>query len=556
MPQPIALNFPPGIQRDGTRLDAEACLDGLWSRFRLGRPRKMGGYHLATKLLGGTGRRIHMFYKGTQIIIHVGTSATLDQIILDRNGNFISHANRTPATFGGGLNVGWSLDALFDTTSSAVTLMAHAVPDLTIVANGVQTPVFSGIIDDTTPLSNVPPPLSTFGGTYTPPVVASGVVCIQPFVFDMDRDGFLGWSAPNNASTLGITGGTSGAGNARASAQKIITGLPLRGGGSNSPAALFWSLSEVITANFVGTSAGPTFAFNTVSPSSSILSAQSVIEYDGLYFWAGIDRFLVYNGTVVELPNSFNQDYFFDNMNWDMAGKAFVTKVPHFGEIWFCAPLFGATEPNYAAIYNVREQCWYDTMLPNGGRTAGYFAQGVRYPVMSSPVSSTQGKLWLHEYGMDQTGDGVAMPIRSYIETPLLGGPRSNPPSSDGIAFQQLEPDIKQTGDMVVWAAGSWNARAGDFADAAAFILADPQTPQDQLVGLQTSRRLGRLHFESYTLNGSYVMGRSFVHADKADAHKMGGTATPSLVSPTLPSGAIPPPLTETTIPLEDFLPT
>jgi CO/xanthine dehydrogenase Mo-binding subunit len=96
MPQPIALNFKPGVQRDGTRLDSDSCIDALWARFRLGRPRKMGGYHLATDLLGGIGRRVHMFYKGTQIIIHVGTSATLDQIILDRDECFSAKTKRHP----------------------------------------------------------------------------------------------------------------------------------------------------------------------------------------------------------------------------------------------------------------------------------------------------------------------------------------------------------------------------------------------------------------------------------------------------------------------------
>lgn len=553
MPTPLALNFKPGVQRDGTNVDSDSCIASLWNRFRLARPRKMNGYHMASDDLIGIGRRIHMFYNGDQTIIHVGTSKSLQQIILDSNGNFVSTHDRTPLAFPGGPSPGWSLDALFDTTSSAVTLVAHAVPNIDTIGNTTRGPIYTGIIDAVTPLTALTPPGDPEGGDYTAPSVAGGIVCIQPYVFDFDLDGFIGWSSPNNVQKLGLKQGTSGAGNARASAQKIVTGLPVRGSGTSPPAALFWSLSELISANYVGGS--PIFAFNTISPNSSILSAQSVIEYDGLYFWAGVDRFLVYNGTVVEVENPYNQDFFFDNLNWAAAGKSFVTKVPRYGEIWFCAPLFGATEPNFAVIYNIREKCWYDTELPNGGRTAGYFAQGFRYPVMTSPVPSGGAyKLWLHEHGKDQTGDGDPEPIRSYFETPFIGGPRNSPPDDKGISFLQLEADIRQVGDMVVWVSGSWNPRAGDYSTGAAFLKANPETTE-QLVGLNSARRLGRLHFESYTLNGDYIVGRSVVHVESSDALKTGGKDTPMLTSSELPTGAASPPQTVTTEPLANFLP-
>lgn len=135
---------------------------------------------------------------------------------------------------------------------------------------------------------------------------------MQPFVFAFDSAGLLEWSAPNLALYLGVTGGETGAGQARVSAQKIVAGMALRGGGIQQPAAIFWSLSEVIVAVYVGTPAW--FSFSTLSPSSSILSSDCVIEYDGLYFWLGVDRALVFNGTVAEVPNMQNQDWFYNNL--------------------------------------------------------------------------------------------------------------------------------------------------------------------------------------------------------------------------------------------------
>jgi hypothetical protein len=526
---PISLDFSPGVQRDGTRFDANRYLHMLWCRFRNSRPRKILGYVAAFQGLNGVPRKIHIYYSGDLIIVHVGTTAGIQQVILDPNGNFISSADRTPlgGGFPGGPAIGWTLDALFDTTSTVVQLVAHPATDTQFLAGAIPALPLVGQIDAQTPLQQVQQPANIGGGIYIPPSVTGGIVAAQPYVFAFGAGGQVNWSAPNIVNTLGVSQGTTGAGTARISAQKIVYGYPLRGGGAQSPAALFWSISELIGATFIGGT--PVFAFNTISPSTSILSSDTVIEYDGLYFWAGIDRFMVFNGTTVEVLNTQNQDWFFDNMNWNYAVKSFAFKVPRFGEIWFCAPLFGATEPSHAAIFNVRENVWYDTALPNGGRSCGYLAQGIRYPLMGGSVPGPNGKytLWLHENGYDQVTPGQApVPIRSYFETPFIGGIKNTPPNDQGMSAQQLEPDFKQFGDMFAYmltSANSSHARQGEVQGPSFPIRFVPQVPQEQLTGLkspESTARLMRLHIESNVLGGYYESGRHLLHAEVADARR------------------------------------
>jgi hypothetical protein len=523
----IPLNFLPGTQRDGTALDSNRAIDAQWCRWRLGRPRKINGYYETYDALTGITRKFYLFYQGNQIIIHAGTGKSLEKIVLDNNGNVLSHVDRTPDSFAAGPNAGWTLDALFDTTSSNVQLVAHSTPDINQLAGVTKTIPYIGLIDADDKLKPLTNPLP-FSGQYDTPKVAGGIVCVQPYLFDFDVDGFIGWSAPNLPNYLGVSGGTSGAGRARVSAQKIVAGMAQRGGGVNSPAALFWSLSEVITAQFVGQADG-IFKFNTVSPSSSILSANSVIEYDGLYLWAGVDRFLMYNGTVVEIPNTQNQDWFFDNINRDYAGKAFAYKVPKYGEIWFCAPLFGATECSHAAILNIRENCWYDTVLPNGGRGAGFFAQGFSYPIMGGVRHGQNGySLWVHEFGRDQaSANKRPVAIRSYFETPYIGSAAGQSPDDKATSFQQLEADIIQSGDMIVYPMGGFNARSGVTKGQEVTLQGIPKTPQEQLVGFKDEFRLGSLHFESNTLNGNYITGKNILHTGIGAARLTGGVGTP-----------------------------
>ena len=516
----IPLDFLPGIQRDGTELDANRALDALWCRWRLARPRKIGGYQDMEAIAGaGIPRRIHCYYSGANVYVHVGTAFGLWQIVLDQNGNFVSVANRTPVAFPGTANLSWTLDAIFDTTSSALQLIAHAATNALLTASATQSTPYLGILTDSAPLVFFSNPGAPGPGIWTKPSIAGGIVCVQPFVFDFDINGLVQWSAPNLPLYLGVTQGSSGAGQARISAQKVVAGMPLRGGGAQSPAALFWTLSEVISAVYVGTPAW--FSFNTISPSSSILGPSVVIEYDCLYFWAGVGRFLVFNGTVQELPNNQNQDWFFDNLTTGYEAKTFAFKVPRYGEIWWCAPMFGATEPSHAVIYNLRENCWYDTALP-ANFSAAYFAQGFRYPLIMRGQAGG-AVLSLFDKGTDAVDvNGVPTALRSYFETPWIGGPRDKQPNDRGLSYQQFEPDFIQSGDMTAQVIGTANTRSPLAPGPVTTIPAAPTVDQ-QLIGYKESHRLGRLHIESNLIGGSFIGGRNLLHAEPSEQRQTSG---------------------------------
>lgn len=116
----------------------------------------------------------------------------------------------------------------------------------------------------------------------------------------------------------------------------------------------------------------------------SILAKNSVVEYAGIYYWVGVDRFFVYNGVVQELPNTQSLNFFFDNVNRINANKVWATKVPRYGEIWWMFPLGDSTECNHALIFNVRENTWYDTPIE---RTAGAASACVGRPIWVGGVA-------------------------------------------------------------------------------------------------------------------------------------------------------------------------
>jgi hypothetical protein len=212
--------------------------------------------------------------------------------------------------------------------------------------------------------------------------VSGGVVTLHPYVFVYGNDGLIkNCSAGNTNDWV-----SADANEVSVATGKIVQGLPVRGG-SNAPSGLFWSLDSLIRVSYIGGAGTPPqfWRYDLISSQSSILSSQCVIEYDGVYYWIGVDRFLLYNGVVKEISNNMNQNYFFDNLNYAQREKIWVSKVPRFGEVWWFYPRGDATECTDAIIYNIRENTWYDAGEALGARrSAGYFSQLFPYPIAAS----------------------------------------------------------------------------------------------------------------------------------------------------------------------------
>lgn len=209
--------------------------------------------------------------------------------------------------------------------------------------------------------------------------VSGGVVTLHPYIFVYGNNGLIKNCAAGNSNDWV----SADANETNVATGKIVQGLPVRGG-SNAPSGLFWSLDSLIRVSYIGGTGTPVqyWRYDIISSQSSILSSQSAIEYDGTYYWCGVDRFLLYNGVVKEIPNTYNQNYFFDNLNYNQRQKVWVTKVPRYGEIWWFYPRGDATECTDAIIYNVRENVWYDAGEALGARrSAGYFSQVFAHPV-------------------------------------------------------------------------------------------------------------------------------------------------------------------------------
>jgi hypothetical protein len=373
----FALDTKPGIQRDGTVFDKQFYNDGRWVRFQRGRPRKILGYRQITGNLAGPSRGIYVNVQSNFNFVFSGYSDGLQVIPIDNNGAGAGISNFTLSNFTPSDNNLWQFDTLYDTTGGGTeSLVAHPGQNLNDIANPTNSPVLIGNLAGTS--------MTAVLDGVNPVSVSGGVVVLHPYLFVYGNDGLI----KNCAAGDPTDWSGADANETNVAGTKIVQGLPVRGG-SNSPSGLFWSLDSLIRVSYNPTtiSNGVTtttlyWRYDIISSQSSILSAQSVIEYDGIYYWCGVDRFLMYNGVVKEIPNVMNQNWFFDNLNYAQRQKVYASKVPRYGEIWWFYPRGDSTECNDAIIYNVRENTWYDVGQALGARrSAGFFSQVFPFPI-------------------------------------------------------------------------------------------------------------------------------------------------------------------------------
>jgi len=579
----ISLNIPAGIQKDGTVFDSPMYVDGRWVRFQRGRPRKMGGYRSIFINVPSISRGMIMQSQTGLNYVYSGFFDSLKYWQTDdNNGVGSGPTGITLNDFTSSANNLWQFDIGYDYNGTgALQLIAHPGQNLLNIDSTAETPVLTGSFPGGTlskvgvftavgnlsgttitiasanfligvgqvvtgtgiPANTTVTAATVSSGTTTVTVsnsmttgtsitvtfdnsvsVSGGACMLYPYLFVYGNNGTIRNSSAGDFSNWVAADANENS----VSATKIVKGMAVRGG-TTSPAGLFWSLDSLIRVTYSPTTVGTStlyWKYDIVTSQSSILSSQCVIEYDGIYYWCGVDRFLAYNGVVQEIKNNTNINYFFDNLNFTQRQKVWAAKIPRWGEIWWFYPHGDSEECNNAIIFNVRDQIWYDAGFAVGAnRSAGVFSEVFKYPIWADNQENQSGNysLWQHEIGTDTVYLSNVSAVESYFETNSIGwvgggpGQRTLQGANRWIRLERLEPDFVQTGDMSLVVTGKGYAEDVD----------DPSDPYDfspstLKLDLREQRREMRLKFISNTVNGNYQMGNVLISADIGDERSTG----------------------------------
>lgn len=511
------INSKPGIKRDNTRFEGEYYVDGEWCRFYRGKPKKIGGYQSVYDRYQGIIRGQAMnIPSGSFNYVYAGSQTTFQMLQVTPFGVPGAIADRTPGGFSSNSSNEWKVASIYNSGGTDMAIVAMATQTLFDISDATDRPIYYGLQTASTALT-------TLGLS-----VSGGIVALPPYLMAYGTEGYLGWSNRNAITNIGASG-TGDAGSARISATKVVHGIPIRGGATNSPSGLFWSLDTLQRISYVGGTL--IFSNDTIASDVSILSTNAVVDYDGVIYWPAIGRFMMYNGTVQEVPNNMSLDFFYNNYNKSCPQKIFSYKIPKYGEIWTCFPFGTSTEANWAIIQNVREGTWYDTPLPESGRSAAIPQKSTfPYPLMFGVEqnSSNRYSLWMHEYGVDKIIGNQALAIKSFFETcdvdymadgPAVGTEWAG--KNKWVRVIRIEPDFVQTGDLKFTLKGQ------------KFAMGDPDSSQSYIYdGTSTFKidsrkqyRQLRLNVESNVQGGDYWMGSPVWEVAEGDVRATSGSA-------------------------------
>ena len=360
----------------------------------------------------------------------------------------------------------WQFDVAFDSSGAGNSkLLAHPGRNLGNIDSDVLTSLYAGdFLPDPTTGNYVLTQVVDSGGanpTYQPINASGGVVVLHPFIFVYSNYGGL---RNNNVSFVSGTASVQTfndwngtlANDVNVAAGKIVKGFPVRGG-TASPSGLFWATDSLVRASFTATD--PYYwRYDIVASQISIMSSSSVVEMDGVYFWMGVDRFYLYNGSVKVLPNDKNVNYLFDNINFAQRQKVWATKVPRYNEIWFFYPRGTATECTDCIIFNVKDNLWYDAGEAEGARrSCGYVTEVFPRPIWADWQFS--GRLGIN-YTLTYGPNRATAPVTTAYQVIAPGDLTTNPAGSFMVFNQTLDPTF-MSANQITAAVFTDNASGG-----------------------------------------------------------------------------------------------
>jgi len=544
-----------GIQRDGTPYFSEHYVAGQWVRFYENVPKKMGG---CTLTLYGDSTIIRTLYtipQATSFYLYMGRNpvvggspvvpGNIQYSIITNDGVAGVPVDRTPTdpAFVPRLNTIW----VFDTASFRYAPAPYSGASTNLLfANYISLdmesqeagPIFVGGVNnpDMTPATS--PLVPVYDKNMQLVEASGGILYCAPVIVAYGNNGNITWTGIGNDVTPFDPGSPTSPGTWDTTTDvlnltntKIVKAANTRGSGS--PTMLLWSLNSLCRATLTQTNSGLQFVNTIVQDNISIIAPNSVVNYEQQFFWIGTDQFYVYNGIVQNLPNSMNNDWFFNNVNLAQTNKIWGVAVPRYKEIWwFYVRGSTATECNATIIYNIEQNIWYDNTIDpddvfnihNFTRSAGVQASG-QYPfpiyadntLINNPITPTNDTypIWTHESGINRTIGDKKFAIPSTYTTPLIDLWSSQGSTSNLINNRRIVPDFLQTGVMSVELLTK--TYPNDPTTAYGPFPFDKTTP---FIDFNCQGALNSFTFASNVVDGDYQAGKILYFYQKGDTLK------------------------------------
>lgn len=505
---PIDLKPRVGIQRDGTSFDSDQYTDGLWTRFYKDRAQKMGGYSIIDNGNNTIIRNIFSINAQDSVIVYIGRSTGISFMVINEDLSTIGEINVTPSGYTEDDNNTWSISTV--SYNDIDYVLAIPLPNAEDISNKIPGTLYYGVVGQTIPLVAVP----------NAPQVTGGVTTVGSYIFLFGSNGVITWNDGDGILSDPTTNWPTDNTITFESTQ-FVAGAPVRSGPTLS--ALFWGLDFVAQLS-LNSDTPPTFVSNYVSTESTLLSANCIVSLDPYFYWIGNNSFYQFNASVVELQNTTNKEWFFNNVNRLQKEKVYGFANRIYNEIWWLFPYGDATENTNAIIQQIDTQSWFDTA--NIPRTCAISSSTqFPYPLMCDSQgvqngTSTIYPIWIHEYGTDKVQLGQTIAITASFTSNWIDVGDIDPSMNVAI-IDTIIPDIQQAGNMTVSFALRGYPNSPPITSSLFTI-----TPTTEFLTVRQKASIFSATFTSNTAGGAFLMGRTRFLIKPAGDERAGPSAS------------------------------
>jgi hypothetical protein len=417
----VPVKLPPGIFRNGTKLDASGrWYDGNMMRWVEGFPQPIGGWEdtdfvntlgssagvkavsaFAHRLTDGTVRLAVGLMDGGVVVVPGG-----DNLGLSPTGGLLATGRdfAIPSDTAGDYDISeadtWSFDLLGDTLVYVVTCDGRLI---------TKAGALGSSLPSAAPTDN-----------------KAVVVTPERFVTLLAADGNsrrVQW-ADQESTTVWAPLSTNQAGSFDlATSGRIMAGRRSKG------QTLIWTDVDLWSMNFIGGSL--VYSFQQEGDQCGIVSRHAMVVTDSQVLWMGRNNFFRYDGFVQPIPCEVH-DYVFEDFNYVQASQVWAMTIAEYSEAWWFYCSSESTTIDKYVVYNYRDNWWSVGEL---ARTTGVDAGIMPYPIMVA----YDRNLYHHEIGEDRDG-----------ATPFL---ESGPVTLDKdrvMRIQRIVPDVSALGDAEV----------------------------------------------------------------------------------------------------------
>jgi hypothetical protein len=187
---------------------------------------------------------------------------------------------------------------------------------------------------------------------------------------------------------------------------RLSSGTAIISVAQNRQEILVWTDTALYSMQYQG----PPYVWGVqlMGENTSIAGPNAVAVASGIAFWMGVDKFYRYDGRLQPLPCDV-QRYVFNNINAEQLDQVCAGTCEQFHEIWWHYPSAGSMTNDRYVVYNYLDNIWYyGTLTRSAWLDSSLFG---------GPVAAFDGRLVLHEKGVDDLSDASPAPITAFISS-------------------------------------------------------------------------------------------------------------------------------------------